>query len=527
MNIKYLIIAFVIVLCGVMFSCDDFLTEDAKGLITSDNFLNNEEEANLALNGLQGQMPYSSGCAEYPGLVGGSMSSILGTDIGVCGRFAIAAKWENCLYNYTSDDSYVACVWADQYAGVRDANLLIACIEESSLSDEIKGQTKAQALFYRAMFYFQLTVGFGDVPYWRDEVDVDEVSMLGKTSSDSIQEDMIEDLDWAISSGYLSEDKWNDNGGRPTVWSARMLKAYFYVWMEQWTEASVELKEITDNSPHTTLSDYADMYREGNETHDELIFGREFLAGTDNNKTFQMAHYNSSAENDEAILAMEELDVFSRSAAMTLRKSFTDTYSDNDLRKDYSVFDSYTLSDSTEASVFNWVYIPKLMRAALPISDPLMDTPDANGLSSEPVRLFKLADALLLLSEAEFMENGSTTDALEPINRVRARAGLDALDVLTIEDIRKERAWELGGEGFFGHKYDLIRWGILESTVMATPSAERAAGAYSLAISRAEDDSTNIANAVSGKFCVMPIPADEILKSQDVGGALVQNPLWE
>jgi hypothetical protein len=516
MKTKYLILAFIGIICGVMSSCDEFLTEDAKGLLTPDNFFQNEDEANLALNGLQGQLPGSAG----------AMGSVLGTDHGVCGRFAIAAGWKTAVYDYTADNSSVATTWSGAYAGVRDANLLLARIEGASLSDEIIGQTKSQALFYRAMFYFRLTMIFGDVPYWRDEVDMEEVTMLGKTDASEIQEEMIEDLDWAISSGYLSEDKWNDNGGRPTVWAARMLKAHIHIWLEQWAEASVDLKEIANNSPHSTLSDFGDMFKEGNETHDELIFGREFLSGTANNRTFETAHYNASAENADTKLAMAEVDVFSRSAAMTLRKSFTDTFDDNDLRKPYTVFDSYTFSDNTVAT-FNWIYMPKLMRAALPLSDPLMQTPDASGYSSEPARLFKLADALLLLSEAEFMQNGSTADALDPINRVRERAGLDDLTVLTMEDIRNERAWELAAEGFFGHKKDLIRWGLLETTVMATPAAERAAGAYSLAISRAEDDSTIIADAVMGKHRVFPIPSEEILKSEDIGGALVQNPLWE
>jgi hypothetical protein len=354
---------------------------------------------------------------------------------------------------------------------------------------------------------------------------MDEVALLGVTSAETIQEEMIEDLDWAITNGGLSTDQWNQNNGRPTVWSVRMLKAYYHVWLEQWDEARTELSQVTANSPHALSDDYADMFREGNELHDELIFGREFLTGVSNNRVFEQAHYNANAENTNTKAAMSEIGVFSRSAAVTLRKSFTDTYDDADARKAYNVFDTHTLEDGTVAT-FNFIYMPKLMRAALPLSDPLMQNPDPNGTSSEPARLFKLADAYLLLAEAEFMVGGSSDAALAAINTVRTRADLPDLTVLTMEDIRKERAWELACEGFIGRKKDLIRWGILESTVMATPAAERAAGAYSLAITRAMDDSTYIADAPMGRYRVFPIPTDEILKSQDLGGALVQNPIW-
>lgn len=515
MRIKYIIIAFVTLLSGVMTSCDDFLAEDAKGSLTPDNFFQNEDEANLALNGLQRSMPASAG----------GMATLLGTDQGVCGRFVIANGWKVFVFDYETDNNVVAKIWSDQYSGIRDANLLIARIDESPLSDAVKAQTKAQALFYRAMFYFELTTQYGDVPYWRDEVVMEDVSLLGVTSASEIQEDMIEDLEWAITSGGLSAKRWNQNNGRPTVWSVRMLKAYYHIWMNQWDEAQTELAEVTANSPHALSDNYADMYREGNELHGELIFGKEYLSGVLNNRTFEQAHYNAKAENANANKSMVEVGVFARSASLTLRKSFTDTYDANDARKPYNVFDTHTLANGTVAT-FNFIYMPKLMRAALPLSDPLMQTPDPGFLSSEPARLFNLADAYLLLAEAEFMANGSTTAALEAINKVRTRANLPDLTDLTIEDIRKERAWELAGEGFFGRKKDLIRWGILESTVLATPAAERAAGAYFLATDRAMEDSAQIAGAPMGRYRVYPIPVEEILKSQDLGGALVQNPIW-
>ena len=166
------------------------------------------------------------------------------------------------------------------------------------------------------------------------------------------------------------------------------------------------------------------------------------------------------------------------------------------------------------------------MRGKLPISDALMQNPDPNNLSSQPSRLFVLSDAYLLLAEAEFMANGSTTTALAAINKVRQRANLPNLTVMTIQDIRNERAWELVAEGYWGRKVDLIRWGILESTVKAIPAAETAAGAYSMAISYAQGEADRISVGPAGKYLVWPIPLQDIQRSQDIGGALTQNPLW-
>ncbi|WP_083923275.1 RagB/SusD family nutrient uptake outer membrane protein [Echinicola pacifica] len=516
MKTRYFIIAIVTLFSTAMISCDDFLEEDPRGLLTPDNFFKNEDEAKLALNGLQGKMPASAG-----------MDAILGTDQGVCGRFAIAPGWVAAVYDAEANHSSFANTWAGLYAGVRDANLLLARIGDSPLTQEIKGSVRAQALFYRATFYFELTTLFGDVPYWRDEINMAEVSLLGQTAANTIQNEMISDLDEAITSGYLSSDRWNQNNGRPTEWSVRMLKAHFHIWQEQWSEARSELIEITQNSPHKDLSPYGEMYKEGNEAHHELIFGREYLANVQNNGSTQnIAHYNSNAENASTRTAMNQLGLYASSAATTFRKSYADSYDENDARKPYNIFGSHTLANGQVAE-FNWIYITKFQNGPVPVSDPLFTTANPVHTTSMPSRIFKLSDALLLLAEAEFMMEGSSAAALDPLNRVRRRANLPELTELTMQDIMSERGWELAAEGYFGHKRDLIRWGILEETVMATPAAERAAGAYTLAISRAMDDSTKIANAPMGKFRVFPVPSQELLKSQDLGGGLVQNPLWQ
>ncbi|MBU2929892.1 RagB/SusD family nutrient uptake outer membrane protein [Winogradskyella psychrotolerans] len=519
MKSKYIILSILTAVLLVTVGCDDFLDEDAKGLLTPDTFFQNEDEANLALNGLQN------------GITSPGIHAHIGTDVGVAGRVPIAAGWLPAVYETSVDASPVLNPWSAAYVDIKNANLVLAGLERSSLSDEVKGRASAQALFYRANKYLFLVTTYGDVPYWRNELVIEEVQLLGKTDGNVIISEMIDDLDSAISSGYLPTGRWDESEGRPTLWAVRMLKAYCHIWLEEWQEARTELIEVTTNSPHgPDLGPYADMYREGNELHPEIIFGRQYLiTGTSNDirgRDHNQFHYNNNSENTLTQQAMNETDVFSRAASMTVRKSFANTYNDNDIRKLYNVWDSHVLEDGTTAT-FNWVYIPKMMRASIPVSDPLMQTPDPNNQSSQPIRLFVLSDAYLLLAEAEFMTGGSSAGALAAINKVRQRANLPDLTTLTIEDIRNERAWELLSEGYWGRKVDLIRWGILESTVQAMPAAETAAGAYSVAIGYAQDEANNISSGPIGKFQVLPIPLSDIQRSQDIGGALTQNPLWE
>ena len=224
--------------------------------------------------------------------------------------------------------------------------------------------------------------------------------------------------------------------------------------------------------------------------------------------------------------AFNEIGITNGSAPVTLRKSFADTYAENDARRRYNVFDSFTLEGDTEPTQFAWTYVPRFMRGPVPVSDPLFAVEEARNNGSAPDRIFLLADAYLFLAESEFRIGGSTAAALAAINVVRERADLPALTTLTMADIRIERAWELVGEGYWGRKRDLIRWGILDETVLGLPAAETAAGTTEEAIARAQAEADIIANAPPNRFTQFPVPFNDVQQSAFLGGDLVQNPLW-
>jgi len=506
--IKVLMIAFF----GITISCSDFLDEDPKGLLTPSTFFQNAEEATLAINNLNENVDKAGA------------NFFLGTDVGVTGRFAHSGASRFGMYDFDVSNSRVR--WYDEYGTIRDANLAISSIEKSSLSEEVKGVTIAQALFFRAFQYINLVTVFGNVPYVRDEVtNLEEVSLLGQTDGKVILAEIIQDLDIAINSGYLSNTTWGLNDGRPTVWAARMLKAHAHIWLEEWSEARTELIEVTTNSPHLLHPDYANKYREGNEIHPEIVFGKQYLQDILGGLNTESSP-NTRRDRSTIQVACNELGIANGSASYTLRKSFADTYDDNDARKIYNVWDSYIPEGTTTVLQFPAIFMPKLMNAPVPVSDPLFAEEAPTKNTSQPLRIFLFADAYLLLAEAEFMIGGSTQAALDAINAVRLRTSLDLYTSITMQDIRNERAWELCGEGYWGRKRDLIRWGILDETVLAMPAAETAAGADALAIEYAQGEAAIIGGNTPNRYTQYPVPLAELEQSQAIGGGLVQNPLW-
>lgn len=77
--------------------------------------------------------------------------------------------------------------------------------------------------------------------------------------------------------------------------------------------------------------------------------------------------------------------------------------------------------------------------------------------------VYRLAETYLIGAEAHF-EEGNTTKALEYLNKIRERAGIDLATTVTLENIFEERARELAFEG--QRWYSLKRKGLLYDYLM-------------------------------------------------------------
>jgi len=122
------------------------------------------------------------------------------------------------------------------------------------------------------------------------------------------------------------------------------------------------------------------------------------------------------------------------------------------------------------------------------------------------IRLMRYSDVLLMLAEADFqVNNGASTQlALDCINEVRERVGLDPISVVTAQAIIHERDVEFGFECLRFH--DLVRWSLLSEDNPMWVDIESIIPKYR-----------------KGKDEYLPIPMYEINLA---GGNLKQNPGW-
>ena len=110
------------------------------------------------------------------------------------------------------------------------------------------------------------------------------------------------------------------------------------------------------------------------------------------------------------------------------------------------------------------------------VDDEVRQRPSPNQSEINPI-LFRYAEALLTLAEAENELNGPTTIAYDAINEVRNRPSVDMPDVtpgLSKEEfrevLRRERRVEFAGEGLF--YLDIKRWMTAE-IVMNQPGLDK------------------------------------------------------
>lgn len=486
-----------------LFSCDSFLEEDPRGVLSTEIFYNNDSEALLASNGL------------YRILHRGSLYNTRGLDnflVNGTDEVGPSRNVNTNIHNYLINEgvSDGNATWGALYEIVRNASDIITRVTDNeNIIEETRNQVLGEALFMRALAYFHLTNLWGDVPYFRELLSLDELSSLERFSKEQIRIDMKDDLEEAF--GLLPSAYGASDLGRATKWAAKALQAKFYLFDEQWQLALDACNEIIDNSPHILLPNFADVFDQSdkdNQYNDELIFVVDF--STDpiigDGSTSRTDDYNprlrdepfdrnsTPTENNPDELANHELlfnvlkerkeDMTGFGWAIPLPEIADQAnWEANDLRYDATIV--------TEYLGFQLAF--PYYRKNWNLSN---DSPRQNH--NENYIVFRLADIYLMAAEAENELNGPG-GAYAYVNTVRERAfepnmpwsgmGQDQFR----RAIRDERKFELATEGH--RKMDLIRWGILLDVVTTVEHRPF----------------NNPAANIQPKHVLLPIPQQELL----------------
>lgn len=470
---KYKYAAFLLLISILaLSSCKDFLTEDFRDGITTDNFFNNDAEAILAVNGiyrllLRGNMYRTRGLDNY--YQSGADES--GPSRNVNGN----------IHNYNIAEGIAdgSGTWSSCYEIVRNTSLFLANIEgNEKIGESIRNRSVGELLFLRSLAYYHLTNLWGDVPYFRELLSPEELSKIERTDKALIRTEIKADLAKAID--LLPAQYSGTDLARASKWAAAALKAKMHLADKEWSEAKSECLRIINESPHKLLENYADVFDQSdpaNQYNDEMIYCVDFTSDPifGDGRTQRTDDYNPRLRDEpnnrndrpdgagtparwellQTALNAQGEDMTGYGWSVPLPEiADPANWEEGDLRYEATIVTEYV------GFQLRFPYFRKMWN--------LNQENSPRGNHPENYVVFRLADIYLMAAEAENELNGPDGAYLY-VNTVRARAFEPdkPWSGLTQQAFREamydERKFELSAEGH--RKMDLIRWGTLLDVV--------------------------------------------------------------
>jgi len=399
----------------------------------------------------------------------------------------------------TADNFAALDLWRGPSPGILRCNFVLKNVPVMEMDNDLKNRLLGEAHFLRAHYYFILVRLFGDVPMPTEPLTSDSKLKLKRAPIDDVYALIIEDLKQAIELLPRRTAIGATNVGRATSEAAMAELARVYMTYQPDETKYVEVVRICreiGEMGYQLADNYADNFNPAKQNGVESIFEVQYYGKT--NYDFM------SNENQASWISPFQGPRNSGMAAGCYgwnqpTAEFVSQYEPGDKRKDLTIFytgcptfDGYTYSGAFSTTGYN---VRKFLLTRT-------QSPDVNTSNQNWV-VTRYADVLLMEAEA-LNELGRTTEAEEPLYRVRKRAGLtdrSQIEGLSQEKMREriihERRIELA---FEGHRwFDMIRY----------PNNYAIEFLHSIG-------KTN----VTSKHLLLPIP----LKEREANELLTQNP---
>lgn len=358
------------------------------------------------------------------------------------------------------------------YTCISRINTILGRLDASELTDTEKTAVKAEALFLRAYYYFDLAQHWGGVPLMLTEVTTEAEAFAAKSSTEDIYKQVLTDVSEAISLGLPTPSTFPQSG-RATMGAAKMLRAYCYMSQpsRDYKAAEQDLKDITQMN-YGLLDSYEAVFDPANKNSKESIFEVQYTedGSTDQYNTIPWRVIPKCSNND-FLMGIAGSNYAGTSGGWCVpTEEMIQSYEPGDKRLDASVAVAEGITDAAEQFTCEAVktvsdFKPTSGKNFYYFIRKYYHPPYQFSLrAGENFPVYRYAGALLLLAENLVAQNRNT-EALPYINQVRTRAGLSPLTSVTTEDVVDEMRHELA---FENHRWtDLIRTGKAIDTMNA------------------------------------------------------------
>ncbi|RKD92157.1 RagB/SusD family nutrient uptake outer membrane protein [Mangrovibacterium diazotrophicum] len=465
---KYLIIASLSLIFGMISCSDDFLDLESPTKLTIDDYYTTEARIYEALIAAYSPLEWFDwGQGEYNPI--NIMSDVMGDDMWSGGSSATDNESWHLQANYSvTPIKVMSGIWTSAYKGVhRCNNVMYYMPGVTDIDDATKNLYEAEAKVLRAYYYSLLWKFWGAVPYYTTNLTDPYVS--GKSPADDVYEGIIADLEDAITNGGLPMKQTNASlDGRVTLATAYMIYADVVMYQNddsRYAQALAYMKGIIADGSYSLTDDFADIWTEDGEWNDECIFAINYF-NDGASRSWSNPYYAGGTVLPQLISPyglVDGTDGFNQGWGFgPVREAVYDMYDDGDTRRDATVLDAreYSYTERYEDTGF-WL---KKYCARTGYNDGQIA--DAQLNYGNDLRIYRYSETLLNAAELLIQTGGSTGDAQTYLDEVRTRAGLTAGSAtVSIDNIITERRLEFVGEG--KRYWDLIRSGKAASTLTA------------------------------------------------------------
>ncbi|MCK0136037.1 RagB/SusD family nutrient uptake outer membrane protein [Arenibacter sp. S6351L] len=348
-------------------------------------------------------------------------------------------------------------LWRWLYQTIFTANQLLEnidrMVEDGKLDSSKRDIFAGEAKFARAHALFVLLKDFGAVPMPLEVPQTSEGFYKGRSTKDEIWTQIESDLNDAKKSLPSS---WSEEWlGRATKGAATAYLGKTYLFQEKWTEAIAQLNEVTTMG-YALVEDYESLFSGLNKHSSESLFEINFTSVEDGG--------GIESTNISGVHSWESNWVTDWGKQLFLSDT---TSTGNYTQRVYAS----VLFDDPNASV--WYYNGKTYRQYFDEQGRqdedrmfwrkwVVNRDYFQNRSKSDINYFiiRYADVILMLAEAE-NELGNTSEAINRINEVRARAGSALISGMNQNEVRGhirnvERPLEFVLEAT--RFDDLVRW---------------------------------------------------------------------
>jgi hypothetical protein len=335
------------------------------------------------------------------------------------------------IQNFRPDDAYFESTWTAIYAAINDANNVIAKVpgvQDPTLTQQLKNQIIGEALFIRALCYFDLARSWGGVPLVLTPTTSSSGpnATIGRSSLAATWGQITNDLDSAYT--LLPNTVNRIDASQNTVLA---LQARLNLYEQNWAKAdSLATLLINNTAAYKLISPYNSWFNQQNQ---EIIFELQY-----------------STINPSSIYSEMQIPANSGSYRYAPSQNLVNLLTNPTIGGGrVALIDSQTQAGSK-------IYYGNLYTA-----------------NTNPAYIFRISEQYLIRAEARTHEGTNFTGAFNDLNAVRTRAGVplatDSSQSGLLLEIENERRVEFALEPF--RWFDLARTG-RALTVLNVPSYE-------------------------------------------------------